>query len=103
MSCYYAVPVKRDGRTLTYNVFDGNCAIASTPHDAYLQLGAPDAGEMFAVWRLNRELGLILTGEMCALVAPTKIFIVVEGGEMFPLDIDPVLGVSMEVPDAGRD
>lgn len=103
MSSYYAVPVRRENRTLTYNPFDGHCALASTPHDAYLQLGLPEPGGMFAVWPLNADLGLTRAGQVCALMSPLRIFVVLGDGVMFPLGIDPALDAVMEVPDAGRD
>ncbi|AXH66303.1 hypothetical protein SEA_SATIS_144 [Streptomyces phage Satis] len=104
MSSYYAVPVRRENRTLTFNPFDGHCALAATPHDAYLQLGLPKAGEMFAVWPLNTDVDLEKAGEICSVVAPLRIFIVLdETGVMFPLGIDPMLDAVMEVPDARRD
>lgn len=103
MSSYYAVPVRLESRMLTYNPFDGNCAVASTPHDACLQLGPPETGGLFAVWPLTAELGLTRASEICSLMAPLKIFVVLGNNVMFPLGVDPGLDAVMEVPDAGRD
>lgn len=103
MSSYYAVPVRRENRTLTFNPLDGHCALAATPHDAYLQLGLPEAGQMFAVWPLNADVSLSRAGGICSVVAPLRIFVVLDDGIMFPLGIDPALDAVMEVPDARRD
>lgn len=105
MSCYYAVPVRRENRTLTYNPLDGHCALAQTPHDALIQLGMPKEGTMFAVWPLTRKVTLDEAGEVCSLIAPLRIFIVVDQAEgvIFPLSSALIQDVLVEVPRAGRD
>jgi hypothetical protein len=105
MGSYYAVPVRRENRTLTYNPLDGHCALALTPMDAVIQLGMPKAGTMIAVWPLTQKVSLEEAGRVCSLMAPLRIFIVVdqEEGVMFPLGLDPALDAVMEVPGAGRD
>lgn len=105
MFSYYAVPVRRETRTLFYNPFDGRCALAATPHDVALQLGAPEAGAMFAIWPLNRKVSLEDAGRICSIMAPSRIYIMVDPAEsvFFPLGLDPMLDVVMEAPDAGRD
>lgn len=103
MSSYYAVPIRRENRTLIYNPLDGRGALAATPHDAAIQLGMPEAGALFAVWPLNGQVSLEETGPICSLMAPARIFIMVdpEKGVFFPLD--PMIDAVMEVPGAGRD
>lgn len=105
MGSYYAVPVRRENRTLMYNPFDGNCALASTPMDAVIQLGMPEAGTMIAVWPLTGKVTLEEAGRLSSLMAPLRIFIVVDQAEgvIFPLGLDPMLDSVMEVPDAGSD
>lgn len=105
MGSYYAVPVRRESRTLTYNPFDGHCALALTPMDAVVQLGMPKEGTMIAVWPLNQKVTLEEAGRVCSILAPLRIFIVVDQAEgiIFPLGLDPMLDAVMEVPDAGSD
>lgn len=105
VSCYYAVPVRREARTLFYSPLDGHCALASTPHDAAIQLGMPGNGEMFAVWPLNQRVSLEEAARICSVMAPSQIFIMVDQSEgvFFPLGLNPMLDTVMEVPDAGRD
>lgn len=100
--CYYAVPVRREVRTLTYNPLDGHCALARTPYDALLQLGSLDAGSMFAVWPMTKEAPLDEAGRICSMLAPLRIFIVVDPveGVIFPLGLDPMLDTVVEVPSA---
>jgi hypothetical protein len=100
VSSYYAVPVRRENRTLIYNPFDGRSALAPTPHDAYFQLGLPEPGDMIAVWPLTHQISLEDAARVCCLMAPLKIYIVVAEGVMFPLGLDPMLDAVMEVPDA---
>lgn len=102
MSSYYAVPVRRENRALFYNPLDGLGVLAATPHDAAIRLGMPEAGALFAVWTLNRQVSLEEAGEVCSLMAPARIFLMVdpEQGVFFPLD--PTLEAVMEVPGAGR-
>lgn len=105
MNSYYAVPVRRESRTLFYNPFDGHCALAPTPHDAVLQLGAPEAGSLFAIWPLNRRVTIEEAAGICSVMAPSRIFIMIDptGPIFFPLGLDPMLDAVMEVTDAGRD
>lgn len=105
MACFYAVPVRRENRTLTYNPVDGHCAIALTPHDALVGLGMPDAGTMFAVWPLTKKIGIEEAGRICSHMAPLRIFIVVdrEEGIIFPIGLEAMHDVIMEVPNADRD
>jgi hypothetical protein len=102
-SQYYAVPVRREGRTLVYNPFDGRCALAASPFDLHIQLGLPDVGEMFAVWPLTRELGLKRAGDLCALMTPLRMYVVVGEDLILPLASTVIQDAVMEVPDAGRD
>lgn len=105
MACYYAVPVRRENRTLTYNPVDGHCAIALTPHDALVGLGMPEAGSMFAVWPLNRKVSMEEAGRVCSLMAPLRIYIVVDDqeGVILPIGLEAMHDAVMEVPDADGD
>lgn len=105
MTCYYAVPVKRENRTLSYNPLDGHCAIAPTPHDALVGLGMPETGSLFAIWPLTRKVGIGEAGRICSYMAPLRIFIVVDDqeGVIFPLSIDLIPNLIAEVPDAVAD
>lgn len=105
MTSYYAVPVRRESRTLSYNPFDGQCALASTPHDVLIQFGMPQVGFMFAVWPLTVKTNLEQASRIASFMAPLRIFIVVdhEEGVFFPLGLDTMLDTVMEVPSADRD
>lgn len=105
MSSYYAIPVRRENRTLFYNPLDGNGVVAATPHDAAIQLGVPEAGQMFAVWPLTRKAGLEEAGRVCSFMAPNRIFIMVDPEQcvFFPLGLDPLLDSVVEVPGADSD
>lgn len=105
MTCYYAVPVRRENRTLIYNPVDGQCSISVTPHDALVGLGMPEDGSMFAVWPLNRKVGIQEAGRVCSLMAPLRIYIVIDGSEgvILPIGLEAMHDAVMEVPDADRD
>jgi hypothetical protein len=102
-SQYYAVPVRKEGRTLIYNPFDGQCALAGSPFDLHIRLGLPGVGEMFAVWPLTRELGLTRAGEVCSLMVPLRMYVVVGDDLILPLASTVIQDAVMEVPDAGSD
>lgn len=104
---YYAAPVRREGLTLYYNPLGGDCVMARSPLDLHLRLGMPGNGSMFAVWPLSRELGLTRAGELCSLVSPLRIYVVVGDGhdsQILPLASTVVQDAVMEGADgAGRD
>lgn len=60
---------------------------------------------MFAVWPLNGGVKLDEAGRICSIMAPYKIFIMIDPAEniFFPLGLDPMFDANMEVPDAGSD
>lgn len=85
MTMYYAVPVRRDHRTLTYNPADGHCALAGSMYDIHVQLGVPGPGEMFAVWPLTRNVSLEEAARVCSLMAPLRIYIALTHEVVLPL------------------
>lgn len=105
MTSYYAVPVRRESRTLSYNPLDGHCALARTPHDALIQLGMPEVGTMFAVWPLTRKVTMEEAGHVCSILAPLRIYIVIDQAEgvILPLSSTVIYDVIQGVPDADRD
>lgn len=100
MFVYYAVPVRQEKRKLSYNPKDGHCALGTTPGDAYIQLGLPGGGSMFAVWILTPGTDLETAGEIASVAPPVTIFAVFADGVLFPLGVNPALDVTREVPRA---
>ena len=101
-----ARPIAAEGsrkRRAGWPVAPGSRALAPTPHDAVIQLNTSEAGSLFAVWSLNREVGLEEAGNACSLMAPTRIFIMIDPAENVLLPLDPTLTLTMEAFGAGRD
>ena len=105
MTSYYAVPVRRECRTLSYDPLDGHCALAATPHDALIQLGMPEVGAMFAVWPLTRKVTVEEAGRVCSILAPLRIYVVLDSveGVILPLSSTVIYDVIQGVADADRD
>ncbi len=60
---------------------------------------------MFAVWPLNRKVGIEEAGRACSLMAPLRIYVVIDGqeGVIFPIGLEAMHDAVMEVSDADRD
>lgn len=96
MVSYFAVPVRREGRELSYDANDDNFALGRTPRDAHEQLGLVTAGDMFAVWAIEGSVAESLGGDITKTTSiakatpPLKIYVVVEEGIVFPLALSPI-------------
>ena len=100
---YYAVPLRREGLSMTYNPLDGHCAMAASPLDAHIQLGLLAPGEIFAVWPLSGKLDLVRAGELCSLVAPLRAYVVLDSQVILPLASTVIQDACMETSDADAD
>lgn len=98
---YYAAPLRRKLRSLYLNPLGGDCVLAPSPSSACLQLGLPGAGGMFAVWAVHEGTSLEEAGQVCSLTPPTRAFVCVGDGIIFPLALDPALDIYREVSSAG--
>lgn len=88
---------------LMYNLFDGYCVLVLIFYDVYFWFGLFEVGEMFVVWLLIVNLGLIWVGEVCFMMFLLCIFVVFGDGVMFFFGIDLMFDVVMEVFDVGCD
>lgn len=97
MISYFAVPVRREGRELSYDINNGNFAMGKTPRDAHEQLGLVSAGDMFAVWAIKgsvvKSLGEDVgkTISIANVTPPLKIYVVIEAGIVFPLGLNSII------------
>lgn len=100
---YYAAPIRREQRSLYANPLGGACILAHSPHEACIRLGLPDPGQMFVIWALSPEVDLEKAGEICSLVPPTRAYVSLGDGVIYPLGLDMSLDLHMEGPHAGSD
>lgn len=94
---YFAVPIQRESRELSYDVNDSNFALGRTPRDAHEQLGLVTPGDMFAVWAIKGSVAQMLREDISKTISiaeatpPLKIYVVVEEGVVFPLGLNPII------------
>lgn len=107
---YYAAPIRRTGRGLHVNPLDGSCVLATSPHAANLCLGLPGASALFAVWVIGEaasperpDLTLKQAGRLCSQIPPTRVYVCLDEDTVYPLAVDPVIEVEVEVGRAGAD
>lgn len=100
---YFAVPVQREGRELSYDANNGNFALGRTPRDAHEQLGLVTPGDMFAVWAIKGSVaqtlgeGISKTISIAEATPPLKIYVVVAEEVVFPLGLNPIIDLGWGV------